>query len=287
MVPSMTRVRLGVEDRGVFTIAIVARPRTIVGDLHFNIDVMDQALDAAERHDDRWAQTRILSNNPIYRLLVRPDTDMFAQFDRAIELAAGDGDEPGELLADAVAAQSVAAVSTSAAPAITSPVSMAATSTTGCTDTTSSLADMLIANMSGNYADVHRLVREHIDRFPTVYRAFAAQLLGWAAWMTQNTEWLHTARSLLPGEREHGAYTTAATHLRAYDAAFAATTPAPSNSPSSPTHDGLPADPSRHLWVQQPSRLWCDDLDTARAISDQTHTRTQCQPRLSCSSRRA
>ena len=84
----------------VRTIAIVARPRTTVGDPHFNIDVMDQALDAAERHDDRWAQTRILSNNPIFRLLVRPDTDMFAQFDRAIELAAADGDEPGELLAD-------------------------------------------------------------------------------------------------------------------------------------------------------------------------------------------
>ena len=77
----------------VRTIAIVARPRTTVGDPHFNIDVMDQALDAAERHDDRWAQTRILSNNPIFRLLVRPDTDMFAQFDRAIELAAADGDE--------------------------------------------------------------------------------------------------------------------------------------------------------------------------------------------------
>ena len=94
----------------VRTIAIVARPRTTVGDLHFNIDVMDRALDAAERHDDRWAQTRILSNNPIYRLLVRPDTDMFAQFDRAIELAAADGDEAGELLATAIAARSAAVV---------------------------------------------------------------------------------------------------------------------------------------------------------------------------------
>jgi len=72
---------------------------------------MDRALDAAERHDDRWAQTRILANNPLYRVLVRPDTDMFAQFDRAIELAAADGDEAGELLAAAVAAQTVAAVS--------------------------------------------------------------------------------------------------------------------------------------------------------------------------------
>ena len=90
----------------VRTVAIVARPRTIVGDPHFNIDVKDVALDAAERHDDRWGQTHILSNNPMFRLLVRPDTDMFAQFDRAIELAAADGDKPGELLATAAAALS-------------------------------------------------------------------------------------------------------------------------------------------------------------------------------------
>ena len=166
----------------VRTVAIVARPRTIVADLHFNIDVMDRALEAAERHDDRWAQTRILANNPLYRLLVRPDTDMVAQFDRAIELAAADGDEAGELLAAALAAHTVAVVSD-----LRRARDYRARLDGGNLDDWLHryyvvLADMLIANMSGNFADVPDLVREHIDRVPTVYRALAAQLLGYAAW---------------------------------------------------------------------------------------------------------
>ena len=188
--------------------------------MHFNIDVMDRALDAAERHDDRWAQTRILANNPLYRLLVRPETDMFTQFDRAIELAAADGDEAGELLATAIAARSAAGVF----------------QLRRARDYRSRLdgrdlddwlyghfivlADVNIAGMSGHYGDVHRLVGEHIDRFPPVYRALAAQWLGWAAVLTQNPQWLHTARTLLPDERADGVYTAAATDLQAYDAAF-------------------------------------------------------------------
>ena len=142
----------------VRTVAIVARPRAVVADLHFNIDVMDRALEAAELHDDRWAQTRILSNNPYYRLLVRPDTDMFAEFDRAIELAAADGDEAGELLAAAVAAQTVAAVS----HLRRARDYLARLDGRNLDDWLHRyyvvLADMLIANMSGNYADVRRLV---------------------------------------------------------------------------------------------------------------------------------
>ena len=121
----------------VRTIATVADSRTTVDDMHFNIDVMDRALDAAERHDDRWAQTRILANNPIFRLLVRPETDMFTLFDRAIELAAADGDEAGELLATAIAARSAAAVLQLRRARAIRAGSTGATSTTGCTATSS------------------------------------------------------------------------------------------------------------------------------------------------------
>jgi DNA-binding CsgD family transcriptional regulator len=253
----------------VRTVAVVARPRTTVGDPRFNIDVMDQALDAAERLDDRWAQTRILSNNPLYRLLVRPDTDMFAQFDRAIELAAADGDEPGELLAAAVAARSVLV----GFHLRRARDYLARLEGRDVDDWLHGhlvvLANMLIANMSGHYADVHRLVHEHIDRFPTVYRAFAAQLLGWAACLTQNPAWLHTARTLLPDEREHRAYTAAATDLRAYDAAFRGDYATAAELVRLTNDVGLVGQPELTRSVGAATvALWCDDLDTARAILD-------------------
>ena len=93
------RVMNGLEECSppwVRAVAVAARPRTIVGDLRFNIDVIDRALEAAERLDDGWSQTRLLSNSPFYRLLVRPDTDPVAEFDRAIASAAASGDDAGE-----------------------------------------------------------------------------------------------------------------------------------------------------------------------------------------------
>ena len=255
----------------VRAIATVADPRTHVDDMHFNIDVMDRALDAAEHHDDGWAQTRILANNPIYRLIVRPETDMFTQFDRAIELAVADGDEPGELIATAIAARSAAAVF------------QLRRAREYCTRLDGRdlddwlhghfivLTDIRIAGMSGHYADVHRLVSEHIDRFPPVYRAAAAHWLGWAALLTQNPQWLHTARTLLPHERADGIYTAAATDLQAYDAAFRGDHAAAAALALGSQKRGTAGQPelTRSLGAVMVA-LWCDDLDTARAILDQT-----------------
>ena len=130
---------------------------------------------------------------------------------------------------------------------------------------------MLIAQMSGNFADVHRLVGERIDRFPTVYRSVVAQLLGWTACLTQNTEWLHTARTLLPGERGHGAYTTAATDLRVFDAAFRGDHAGAAAALVTHTR-GFAGRPFTTSVGVATVALWCDDLDTARAIIDQTRT---------------
>ena len=147
---------------------------------------MDRALDAAELHADRWAQTRILANNPLYRVLVRPDTDMFAQFDRAIELAVADGDEAGELLATATAARSATVVF----QLRRARQYRARLDGRNLDDWLHHhfivLTDMTIASMSGNYEDFHRLVHDHSDRFPPVYRTQAAQGLGFVAVLTQN-----------------------------------------------------------------------------------------------------
>ena len=254
----------------VRTIAIVADSRTSVDDMHFNIDVMDRALDAAERHDDRWAQTRILANNPIFRLLVRPETDMFALFDQAIELAAADGDEAGELLATAIAARSAAAVLQ---------LRRAREYRTRLDGRDLDdwlhghfivLTDVRIAGMSGHYADVHRLVGEHIDRFPPVYRAEAAHWLGWSAVLTQNPQWLHTARTLLPDERADGTYTAAAGDLEAYDAAFRGDHAAAAALALASHQRGTAGQPGFRSLGAVMVALWCDDLDTARAMVDRT-----------------
>ena len=197
---------------------------------------------------------------------------MFAQFDRAIELAAADGDDAGELLATAAAAQSGAA----GYHLRRARGYLARLDGRDLDDWLHgyliALADMLIAQMSGNFADVHRLVRERIDRFPTVYRSFVAQLLGWTACLTQNPEWLHTARTLLPGEREHGAYTTAATDLQVFDAAFRGDHAGAAELALVTHTRGFAGRPFTTSVGAATVALWCDDLDTARAIIDQTRT---------------
>ena len=255
----------------VRTIAIVAHPRTTVGDLQFNVDVMDHALDAAELHDDRWAQTRILANNPLYRVLVRPDTDMFAQFDRAIELAAADGDEAGELFATATAARSASVVF----QLRRARRYRARLDGRDVGDWLHHhfivLTDMTIASLSGNYGEFKRLVRGHSDHFPPVYRASAAQGLGLVAVLTQDPEWLHTARTLLPDQRGHGAYTAAATDLRAYDAAFRGDHTAAAELARGAHERSVAGQPATTRSVGAATvALWCEALGTARAILDQT-----------------
>ena len=223
----------------VRTVAIVARPRTIVGDLHFNIDVMDRALEAAERHDDRWAQTRILSNNPIYRVLVRPDTDMFAEFDRAIELAARYGDEAGEILATAIAAPLAAVSDLRRARDYRARLDgrnvddwlHRSLHRARRHDDRQHVRQLRRRSPSG--ARAHRSVPARLPR----HRRPAARV---GRGLTQNPEWLHAARTLLPDERGHGAYTAGAPTFGPTTPRSAATTPPPPNSPVSPTSVGLP-----------------------------------------------
>jgi hypothetical protein len=128
-------------------------------------------------------------------------------------------------------------------------------------------AEMVIANVSGNYAPRSPYRARAHRPVPTVYRSFAAHVLGSAACMSQNVEWLHTARTLLPDERGHCAYTSAATDLGAYEAAFRGDHAGAAEIALATYTRGFAGRPSgTPIGAAATVALWCDDLDIPRAV---------------------